>query len=94
MSAVLEKPVTWINENGFDVETFCDHLWCLGCDRKNLWLEGFMEHFLNSINKCPMLFGGEPLLQFKLVLNERVGHNLNNLFLLVVKSASSSFYIH
>ena len=68
-------------------DTFADHLWGLGRGRKNLWLEGLWEHLLNSMNWCPMAFErGCICYTGKMVLNERVGHDVNDLLLLLVEA--------
>lgn len=84
-STVTGKFVTWIHESGLMWNTLvivriC--LWCLGCDRKNLWLGGLWELQLNSMNGCPLLLQEGLLLHWKLVLNEWVGPDANNLLLL------------
>lgn len=65
-----------------------DRLWCLGRDQKYLRLMCLWEHPLNSIIVCPIVFEEGSLLHGKLVLNGRVRHDVNNLLLFAVESAS------
>ena len=47
---------------------FGDHLWHLGRNYKNLWLETFWEHPLNFMNAWPITFQ-RPFVALELVLN-------------------------
>ena len=68
-----------------------DRLWSLGCDHKNLWVEGLWKHPLNSIKWVFYWFCRRAiLLQWKLALNRGVGHHVNIILLVVVQPSSFS----